>query len=136
MKIGAILIIPTDSTYQEFIGLKCGKGRGYIFPGGKVEPNEHFHDAACREAMEEVGINVLPGESEFLFAGCPHGETFTYAFIARPVYKLDHFESKEGVAMILSRRHLVSSQYGGFYRVLFDIIDQRYAHRPEVGWTM
>ncbi len=33
--------------------------RGYTLPGGHVEPNEGFVDAAVREMQEETGLTVL-----------------------------------------------------------------------------
>ncbi len=30
----------------------------WIYPGGHVDPNEHPHDAAVREALEETGLKV------------------------------------------------------------------------------
>ncbi len=35
--------------------------RGWVPPGGKVDPGEHPRDAACRELQEETGLRVQPG---------------------------------------------------------------------------
>jgi 8-oxo-dGTP diphosphatase len=36
----------------------------YALPGGHVDPNESFLAAACREAKEEVGIELTPDQLE------------------------------------------------------------------------
>ncbi len=35
---------------------------GWEFPGGKLEPGESVADAAVRELMEELALEVTPGE--------------------------------------------------------------------------
>jgi ADP-ribose pyrophosphatase YjhB (NUDIX family) len=34
----------------------------YALPGGRVEPGESFSQAAIREAKEEVGVDIKPGD--------------------------------------------------------------------------
>ena len=38
----------------------------YQFPGGRVEPGEHFLDGLKREVMEEAGLRVSVGEPLFV----------------------------------------------------------------------
>ena len=52
-------IIKKDNLYlivqrnrNKYMGLK------WEFPGGKVEPNETFHEALSREIQEELNINI------------------------------------------------------------------------------
>ena len=52
-------IIKKDDLYlivqrnrNKYMGLK------WEFPGGKVEPNETFHEALSREIQEELNINI------------------------------------------------------------------------------
>ncbi len=52
-------IIKKDNLYlivqrnrNKYMGLK------WEFPGGKVEPNETFHEALSREIREELNINI------------------------------------------------------------------------------
>jgi len=42
---------------RENTGFKDGE---YAVPGGHVEPNETFKQAACRETLEEVGLHIRP----------------------------------------------------------------------------
>jgi len=51
-KQGKVLFVLRSNT-----GYKDGQ---YGVPGGHVEDNETFKQAACREAMEEVGVHVRP----------------------------------------------------------------------------
>ena len=46
----------------------------YGLPSGKVEKNESYVAAACREAQEEVGIIVLPENLRFVHAMHRHEE--------------------------------------------------------------
>ena len=52
-------IIKKDNLYlivqrnrNKYMGLK------WEFPGGKVEPNETFHEALSREIQEELNVNI------------------------------------------------------------------------------
>lgn len=47
----------------------------YIMPGGGQEPEETLQEAVCREAAEELGINVKCNELLFVVEGV-HGECF------------------------------------------------------------
>ena len=42
---------------RENTGFKDGE---YCVPGGHVDPDETFRQAACREVMEEVGLHIRP----------------------------------------------------------------------------
>lgn len=47
----------------------------YIMPGGGQNTEELLPEAACREALEELGISVVPKELVFVIEGL-HGERF------------------------------------------------------------
>ena len=56
-------IIKKDNSYliaqrnmNKYMGLK------WEFPGGKVEPNETFHEALAREIQEELNISINVNE--------------------------------------------------------------------------
>ena len=54
---GRVLILRESSKYEE--GTNAG---GYDFPGGRLEPGEHFEDGLRREVREEVGLEIEIGK--------------------------------------------------------------------------
>jgi 8-oxo-dGTP diphosphatase len=57
------------------IKIRDGGEEWYIMPGGGQESGELLPDAACREAAEELGVRVKPGELAFVVEGVS-GESF------------------------------------------------------------
>jgi 8-oxo-dGTP pyrophosphatase MutT (NUDIX family) len=53
----------------------------FSLPGGKVEPHETLREAACREALEEVGVAIAQDDLEFVHLG-NHFATPTKKIIA------------------------------------------------------
>lgn len=43
---------------------------GYDLPGGNIDPNESYDEAAIREAYEESGITLQPTDLKLRFATC------------------------------------------------------------------
>ena len=41
-------------------------GAYYLLPGGGQNPGEDLHQAVCRECLEEVGLEVIPGDLLFV----------------------------------------------------------------------
>jgi len=67
--------------------------RNWTLPGGKVNKNESFQDAAIREAKEETGIDVV--ETVFI-GGYKNNTVEVYLGHSRDmVYKIDPIEIKE-----------------------------------------
>lgn len=59
--VSFVLISPDDKFLVELRDQPADyKGR-YLFPGGKVEPNETPEEAVRREAFEEAGITLIGG---------------------------------------------------------------------------
>lgn len=64
---------------EQHIAMVLRKNTGYMdgyygLPAGKVEYGETFIEGAIREAKEEAGIDVIPGDLEFAHVAHRHGE--------------------------------------------------------------
>lgn len=53
---GKVLILREAEAYVD--GANIGK---YDFPGGRLEPGEHYSDALEREVLEETGLSIKIG---------------------------------------------------------------------------
>jgi 8-oxo-dGTP pyrophosphatase MutT (NUDIX family) len=51
-------LVICKNSLGKYLGIKETKGRGWWIPGGHVEPDEDFFQAAKRETSEEAGIEV------------------------------------------------------------------------------
>ncbi len=56
-----VLVLREGLTYEE--GTNLGK---WQFPGGRINPGEHFLDGLKREVMEETGLTIEPGDPLFV----------------------------------------------------------------------
>lgn len=79
--------------------LTAHPGRGWEFPGGKVEPGEAPADAAVREVFEETGATVSDLQYMGQYQvdgrqGCIHKNVY-YADIVR-IARKDHYEETLG----------------------------------------
>jgi len=67
--IAKMVVLTSD--YKVLLVRRSGddpKGAGsWDLPGGTVEPDEGFVEAACREAREEAGIAVSPHDTELFY---------------------------------------------------------------------
>lgn len=125
MKIGCIAVIPMG--YDRYLGIECAKGRGDILPGGKYEASIDltFHDTAKREAKEEVGITCH--NLEYLWHA-PDGNSdfICFAFLATSFSGRIPLQTGEGKPKIVYRQALLESYFKAYYRILFEIIGNRY----------
>lgn len=72
---------------DKFLVIREAKhSKGWYFPAGKVDPNEHILDAAHRETLEEAGVPiVLDGIIRLDFTPREHGTALMRAiFVAHP----------------------------------------------------
>lgn len=124
MKIGAIAVMPYE---MGFLGIKCAKGRGIILPGGTYEPNKDnfYHSTACREALEEVGVIVDQSMMRYICCLPDGGDYMTFAFWC-PHYYNEPKPSSEGTPTLASWKNLIDSNFGAYYRVLYEIMEGRY----------
>lgn len=109
----SLVLIPIGNCY---LGMKCPKGRGYICPGGKIEPGETALEAAVRETEEEIGLICEPkhlklideqfNRSVFLYSGPLN---FSSSYESRPV--------------IITKDDLLKSKFGDRYKKLFESHD-------------
>ncbi|MCK5797508.1 MAG: NUDIX domain-containing protein [Deltaproteobacteria bacterium] len=76
-------VVARDGRY-----LICQRARGdrhgdlWEFPGGKLEGDETFLEAATRELKEELGLSVIGGDDEPCFSARDPASPFTIAFLA------------------------------------------------------
>ncbi|NEP84986.1 MAG: NUDIX domain-containing protein [Okeania sp. SIO3B3] len=63
------------------------QSRGWYFPAGKVDPDEHIFDAAHRETLEEAGVPIeLDGIIRLEFTPREHGTAFVrIILVAHPI---------------------------------------------------
>ena len=75
-------------TTGKFLAVDESKNRGWWIPGGGLDDNEKFADAAVRECKEEASIDiVLKGilkVEQFLFEG--NGYKMRVIYYAEPVF--------------------------------------------------
>ena len=120
MNLGAIVV---TMRLGKFVGIRCAKGRGIIFPGGKIEPGENLREAARRECFEETGLKVE--DLEWVYGG-PAGDGFyTTAFYARDSGNGILVSSDEGDALLAEPAEFLASKFGDYYETLFAELKRR-----------
>ncbi len=92
----AIGVVERDGKY--LIGLRCEGGplAGYWeFPGGKVSAGETPEDAACRECLEETGLEVqLTGSYPPADHDYPHCRVRLHFFACAPLAERSQLPSR------------------------------------------
>jgi len=122
-KIGCTTVIPYWG--GGYVGLNDKKGRGFILPGGKYEPDKDktYHDTAIREVKEEVGLDL--NEVEYIWHG-PDGFGYTCFAFKGYEYRGELVkETEEGYPCIVTYDILMKSNYAPYYKVLFEILDKQ-----------
>lgn len=125
IKIGCVAIVPHESG-KGFHGIRCGKGRGIILPGGRYEKDVDltYHHTACRELFEEMGLVTTPEDLEYLWHGPDGGDFITFAFLVKRYSGVPQ-ETKEGIPVHADWNDLMVSHFAGWYACLKDVLDQR-----------
>ena len=126
-KIGCIVVCQATVMPDQYLGIKCAKGRGRILPGGKWDPednNESYKDAAAREFSEELGIQISTSFLKYIWHG-PDGfgyTTFAFKYTGPLLTLSDCVESTEGKPCLITEEQLYASQYNAYYRLLFEVM--------------
>lgn len=113
-----------------FVGLKCSKGRGVIFPGGKYEKDKDktYEETASRELMEETGLFCEPERMTYLFQGPSiFDDYWVIAFLATYCHGQLR-ESNEGCPQRVVKAQLLNSDFRAYYSLLFNALRDRNLH--------
>ncbi|NRB42456.1 MAG: MOSC domain-containing protein [Pseudomonadales bacterium] len=128
MKKAACVLV--EGLAGRVLALLRSDGKGYCFPGGKVEPNEKYEDAAVRECLEETGY-VVEVISDPFIAQCDGYEVWTYKadIVAEPSEQAA--PSHEGDIVWIEPTKLLTANFVKYNRACFkhfniDVIDPSY----------
>lgn len=112
MNIGCITLVRRNG---KLLGIQCSKGRGWILPGGKLEPGETFIECARRELKEEAGLD---GYNFKLIFQAPDGFGYHCLAFTADVYDFDLAGSGEEVVRPVTWEELKQSKYKAYYELL------------------
>ena len=121
--IGCISIV----RYREdFVGVKCAKGGGIIFPGGKREVEETFQETAARELFEETGLVAI--RQQLVMHAMSTDGYYVYAFETEVSEFFIGYKTAEGESVIATWDDLLLSEFKPYYTLLREVLPKALPH--------
>lgn len=124
MIVGAVCVY--ENVQGQILGVRDHKGRGVILPGGKVEPDETYRQAAIRELHEETGMVAIDTTLVYQGISSPECESYTYAFRVDKFDRLPPLGTDlgSGEVKLFPKAEFLQSKYKAFYELLFEVMDR------------
>ncbi len=128
MIIGTAMLIRFEG--GKILGLQCVKKRGIILPGGKVEKDETYREAAIRECFEESGVKVAPKHAKLVFQGISSYKAESYCFCyeatklspSKNYWNLIGRDFGSGKVGLFNWKDFMDSKYHAYYDALFQTV--------------
>ena len=108
-------------------------GYGVGFPGGKLEADETFADAACRELWEETGLVVEPQDLIHLHQGVcsdhrPGGEHYDVVSFLAPAWAGQAVQKEDKIAPLWDKYEqlLTNSPFAQYNAAVLDALVSKF----------